>query len=166
MKCSSQIVSNCTWWFYDICSYWAKTQMSDISILTIVKCCCHVIGSVYLSSSFQIAVSWVSALSSFFVHSWPKLLALPFNKQDGISAEGDWWNYFSRGCPALCLNEERSLLLVFTEVAGLLYLFGKLAEGRTMTVQNISSFPPASNTCPWLELEVYLQTQCAINSGY
>lgn len=58
--------------------------MSDISILAIVKCCCHVIGSVYLSSSFQIAVSWVSALSSFFVNSCPKLLALPFKNQDEL----------------------------------------------------------------------------------
>lgn len=84
MKCTSQIVSNCTRWFYGICSYWTKTQMSDISTLAIVKFCCHVIGSVYLSSSFQITVSWVSGLSSIFVNPWLKLLALLFKNQDEL----------------------------------------------------------------------------------
>lgn len=84
MKCTSQIVSNCTGWFYGICSYWSKTQISDISTLAIVKCCCHVIGSVYLSSSFQIAMSWVSGLSSIFINSWLELLALLFKTQDEL----------------------------------------------------------------------------------
>lgn len=98
-------------------------------------------------------------LKFIFHKSWPMLLAFPFKNQDElvlryppfweawpqllssllgwlvlVSAEGDWWNYCSRGYPVFCLNEERSLLLVL----GLLYHFGNLAEGRTLSVGNRS----------------------------
>lgn len=186
MKCTSQIVSNCTRWFYGICSYWSKTQMSDISTLAILKCCCHVIGSVYLSSSFQITVSWVSGLSSIFINSWLKLLAFPFKNQDELMLHYApfrevWPQLLSLSLDLLvlgfsrrrlveflqegvCLHEEGSFLLIFIDLAGLLYSFGSLEEDRPMMWRtDISSFPPASNAH---ELEMYLQTKRAIKNGY
>lgn len=120
MKCTSQIVSNCTWWFYGICSYWSKTQISHISTLAIVKCCCHVIGSVYLSSSFQIAVSWVSGLSSIFVNSWLKLLALLFKTQDELMLHyapfrGAWPQLLSLSLGLLVLGFSRRRLVEFLQ---------------------------------------------------
>lgn len=67
-----------------------------------------------------------------------------------------------RGYPALRLNEERSLLLMFTEVAGLLYLFVNLAEGRTMTEDNRSNliFPSLKYMCLAWARDVLTNKMC------
>lgn len=179
MKCTSQIVSNCTQWFYGICSYWSKTQMSDISTLAIVKCCSHVIGSVSLPSSFRIAVSWVSGPSSIFLNSWLKLLALLFKNQDELmlhyaSFREAWPQLLSLLVGLLVLGFSRRRLVEFLQEGVSIPLLkwrgkssadfyrscriGGLEEGRpVMWRTDTSSFPPASNAH-----EFVIWTKCTI----
>lgn len=95
-----------------------------------------------------------------FREAWPQLLSLSLGLLVLGFSRRRLVEFLQGMYPSLCLNEEGSFLLMFTDVSGLLYPFGGLEEDRPMMRRtDISSFPPASNAH---ELGMYLQTKCAI----